>query len=80
MDGMAESARSTGMQHCALGITCGGAPVKPGALHREITGWEKLRGGGGANQIVARRETGRVACNPCIGALRFGGAQPEAML
>lgn len=75
-----DTGRETGMRHCALAIACGGEPVKHGQFHREITGWEKLRGAGGANQVVDRTETGRVACNACIGALRFSGPMPEAML
>jgi hypothetical protein len=40
--------------------------------YREVTGWEVRRAGGGANQIVGRKETGRFACNACIRQIRDG--------
>lgn len=39
--------------------------------HREITGWEELRSGGGANKIVDREETGRWAHRSCMAAERL---------
>jgi hypothetical protein len=39
-------------------------PTKSGAF-REVVGWEKVRMHGGANQIVLRRETGKLLCNGC---------------
>lgn len=33
---------------------------------REITGWEELRRGGGANKIVRRRTTGKWAHRACV--------------
>lgn len=48
---------------CAM---CGDAvaPNEAGTL-REVTGWEKVRPGGGANQIRWRRLTGRFLCPKC---------------
>jgi len=45
-----------------------GKQVHPhgGGFYREVTGWEKVRGAmGGANQIVLRKETGRLLCGGC---------------
>ncbi len=44
-----------------------GASVKPTQMgvYREVTGWEKVRGGGGANAIVLRAETGKFLCGGC---------------
>jgi hypothetical protein len=39
---------------------------------REVTGWEQVREQGGANSIIARRETGRYACERCLGMVRQG--------
>jgi len=33
--------------------------------YREVTGWEKVRAGGGANAIVLRQETGKLMCAGC---------------
>ena len=49
---------------------CGTRPASDG--YREISGWEKLRAQGGANQIVARKETGQRACTNCIELMRRG--------
>lgn len=40
--------------------------------YREVTGWEARRSGGGANQIIGRRETGRYACHACIRQIKDG--------
>lgn len=47
-------------------IACGD-PVDPSTVgvYREVTGWEKVRVGGGANQIVLRLETGQLMCGGC---------------
>jgi len=40
---------------------------------REVIGWEHLRGrsaGGGLNGLVARTNTGRLACSRCMSRLR----------
>ena len=44
-----------------------GEPVRPDGLgtFRQVTGWEKVRGKGGANQIVLRKETGKYLCGGC---------------
>jgi hypothetical protein len=39
-------------------------PTKTGVF-REVIGWEKVRMHGGANQIVLRRETGKLMCSGC---------------
>lgn len=44
----------------------------PDPQYREITGWEQLRAEGGANKIIARRETGRLICRQCMVAIRSG--------
>lgn len=35
-------------------------------VHHEVHGFEQKRSRGGANKIVLRTETGRVACSRCI--------------
>ncbi len=42
-------------------------PVRPNEpyTYREVVGWEKIRKGGGANQIRWRQPTGRVLCPSC---------------
>lgn len=47
-------------------IDCGNEvdPTKPG-VYRKVEGWEKVRYGGGANQIIFRRETGDLLCSSC---------------
>lgn len=44
-----------------------GAVVKPNQIgsYRQVSGWEKVRTGGGANAIVLRAETGKVMCGGC---------------
>jgi hypothetical protein len=49
---------------CGLAVSANG--------YREITGWEKVRGQGGANAVTLRDETGRVACTVCIDRLKHG--------
>jgi DNA-directed RNA polymerase subunit RPC12/RpoP len=39
-------------------------PVQPG-VYRKVEGWERVRFGGGANQIVFRHETGEYLCSTC---------------
>ncbi len=43
------------------------AQMKPKEMgaYREVTGWEKIRPGGGLNGIVLRVETGRLLCSGC---------------
>lgn len=50
-----------------------GDPVNPrmAGTHREVTGWEELRTGGGANKIVVRAETGQWAHRSCIAVERL---------
>lgn len=49
--------------------------VDPNAVgtYREVTGWEQVRGQGGANVIHDRRETGRVLCQGCYRDQKVGG-------
>lgn len=51
---------------CAYVNACGNMldPRAPG-IFIEVTGWHKLRDSGGQNAVIARRETGRVACESC---------------
>lgn len=44
-----------------------GEPVDPTrtGTYREVTGWEKVRKGGGANAIILREETGKLMCSGC---------------
>lgn len=47
--------------------------VHPADLrYREVSGWEETRAQGGANKIIARRDTGRRACRGCIEKVRRG--------
>jgi hypothetical protein len=39
---------------------------------REVIGWEQLRTAGGANRIIGRKATGRVACTSCMIDVRAG--------
>lgn len=59
-----------------------GEPVDDRArgTYREITGWERVRDAGGANAITVRRETGRVACPPCIARVKSGVAPTQGRL
>lgn len=51
---------------------CGGQVVE-GRAFRRVTGWERLRGQGGANQIVLREVVeGKFACVFCVDKLRRG--------
>jgi ribosomal protein S27E len=67
-------------------VDCGNQvdPTKSGSF-REVTGWEKIRMHGGANQIVLRRETVRLMCNGCgevrkINARRGISPQQETLI
>lgn len=58
---------------------CGTNPPDP--MYREVQGFERLRRGGGANQIVGRRVTERRICRVCIGKVRAGiPIEQKAML
>ena len=47
-------------------VVCGEpVDVRGTGFYREVTGWEKTRAGGGANQITIRRETGRLMHAGC---------------
>jgi recombinational DNA repair protein (RecF pathway) len=59
------------MQRCA---ECG-EPIDPRAFYREVTGWERPREQGGANQITLRHETGRVRCAYHVELERIGNQQ-----
>jgi len=48
-------------------------PVVEGRFYRQVTGWEKPRAQGGANQITLREETGRVRCDRCTDRVKLGG-------
>ena len=47
---------------------------------REVICWEALRAQGGANAMIGRTTTGRVACSGCIAQLRQGIAPGTAKL
>lgn len=47
---------------CKCGINVD--PNRTGT-YREVTGWEKVRQGGGANAIMLRHETGKLMCAGC---------------
>lgn len=53
-------------------LVCG-EPVVPSArvLH-EVVGYTRPRSAGGANHIIARRETGRVVCAKCSEGVQSG--------
>jgi hypothetical protein len=42
------------------------------AVYEEQIGWAKQRAKGGLNALVARRSTGRVACERCVQKARRG--------
>lgn len=44
-------------------------PNQPG-VYRQVSGWEKVRFGGGANQILFRHLTGKLMCATCGEASR----------
>jgi hypothetical protein len=48
--------------------------------YREVTGFEQMRSGGGANQITHRRETGTVLCPACMSALKTGSIDQQALI
>lgn len=39
-------------------------PMKNG-VYREVVGWAKVRGPGGTNSVMAKKETGNLLCGPC---------------
>jgi len=59
-----------------------GEPTRPSSLVlHEVVGFTRPRGGGGANHIVARTETGRVVCANCAPAVQRGDhPRQEALL
>jgi hypothetical protein len=59
------------MQRCSF---CG---EPSDGLHREVVAWVKKERGHGFNHLVARKETGRVACSDCIYDIR-NGQEPNA--
>lgn len=48
-------------------------------LH-EVVGWTRLREQGGTNHVIARTETGRLACADCAGALQRTGRFDQGSL
>jgi hypothetical protein len=61
-------------------LQCGG-PAKPSPrLLHEIVGYTRPRNAGGANHIIARRETGRVVCARCAETVQSGAEGQEALL
>lgn len=48
--------------------------------YREVICWEQLRKRGGANKMVARKETGRYACESCLFDIRNGVTPPHPKL
>jgi len=66
------------MIQCIFFDVCGNMvdPSKPGSF-REITGWEEVRKGGGANKITLRKETGRVVCPGCMATKQATGLDPR---
>jgi hypothetical protein len=42
------------------------------SMNFEVRGYEKKRAQGGANQIAARRETGRKICDLCLVQVKNG--------
>lgn len=66
------------LQRC---LVCG-EPIDPfGArVLREVVGFTRSRHAGGANHIVARRETGRLVGSCCAERVQAGAATQEALL
>lgn len=53
-------------------LHCGG-PVRPGSrVLAEVVGYTRPRAAGGANHIIARRETGRLVCEDCSPKVQRG--------
>jgi hypothetical protein len=63
-------------------VGCGGPIYEPDSrlvLH-EVSGWTRLREQGGANHVIARRETGRLACADCALTLQRTGSFEQGRL
>jgi ribosomal protein L34E len=61
---------------------CGDPITRPDSrlvLH-EVTGFTRARDAGGANHIVARRETGRLICADCGVSLQRTGSLDQGRL
>ena len=53
-------------------LVCG-EPVRPTSRTlTEIVGYTRPRSAGGANHVIARRETGRVVCDVCAERVQAG--------
>jgi hypothetical protein len=48
--------------------------------YREVQGWEQVRSQGGANKIMLRTETGRLACSGCIMKMQRGISVTQRVL
>ena len=56
-------------KNCSL---CGAEAPPGGHPHREVSGWERVRAGGGLHALTDRQETGRVACGSCVAEMKAG--------
>lgn len=57
---------------------CGAEPAD--LKYREIAGWEEIRKGGGANKIIARRESPRRIGAECMWRLKHNVSLRQGML
>lgn len=58
-----------------------GEPVKPSPLVlHEVVGYTRPRSDGGANHIIARRETGRLVCADCSLSVQRGDDPAQGSL
>jgi len=45
----------------------------------EITGWERVREGGGTNHVLWRKRTDRVMCGGCVVDRLYGKPDPNQL-
>jgi hypothetical protein len=56
-------------------VECGDFVKMNSGAYRQITGWEEIRGQGGANKIVGRVTTGQVMHHACLTSKRSNPGQ-----
>ena len=57
-------------------VVCGDeVNVRSAGWYRQVTGWEQVRGGGGANKIALRETTGQLMHLACMDKKRMAPGQ-----